>query len=802
MRFHTLSRWLGNGSGSTGRRRSPSAFEPRLEALEARGVPSADLFANAELLTGASAAVIGSNVGFNGEAGEPDHAGNSAPLASAWYQWTAPADGILYLDTYFNFFSDFDTTLALYTGAAVDTLTEVASNDEAFDIPGIQVSYLQTSVSSGLTYHIAVDGAGSAEGTFGLHLQFAGLGADNFADAQVLTGTTVNVLALNTGLTGEPGESDHVGNSGTLNSAWFEWTAPIAGTVYLDTFGGDYFDTTLAVYTGAAVNALTEVASNDNAYPFPTPSQLAFFATAGTTYHIAVDGAGDATGIFGLNLLELATPANDDFADAIDLSTPGPVSVIAVTGTTKGSTSEPGEPDHAGVSNGFGGPFKSVWYNWTAPSTGAVAITLNEPVYTYDTTIGVYTGSTLGGLTEVASNDDILLGVRRQSFVEFPAVAGTTYRIAVSGWSQDYGDFHLAVLNSAAPGVSVIDGRLYAVGSEASDRMTIQAGPVTFAQAILFGGNDHFVVDPEVLYPIFVVAGAGNDSVQTGAGDDTVLSGEGNNHVATGDGDDWVISGAGNDAIKTGAGADFVIDAGGNNQIDAGAGNDSVDTQFGNDDISTGAGDDFVVDRGGNNSIATGDGNDFVHAAAYSAAFPAVEVGTGFNRIDAGDGDDTVSVTSNGPSVIDAGAGNDEVTLGFPSYFFDPTVFTGSGVVNGGPGDDILIGSGGNDRLDGGDGNDLLVGGLGADVLRGGAGSDILFDGTVELTDPFSDSLRAVLDSWVPVDPARYAAIRSRITATADTASRDQLFGDTGLDWFWSDDLLDVLDIAALEVRN
>jgi hypothetical protein len=255
---------------------------PCLDILEDRTVPSADLFANAELLTGTSAAVIASNVGFTGEAGEPDHAGNSAPLASAWYEWTAPADGILYLDTYFNFFSTFDTTLAVYTGSAVNALTEVASNDEAFEIPGVQVSYLQTTVTGGTTYHIAVDGAGAAEGTFGLHLQFAGLGADNFADAQVLTGASVSVLAFNTGLTGEPGEPDHAGNSGALNSAWFQWTAPISGTVYLDTFGGDFFDTTLAVYTGPAVNALTEVASNDNAFPFPGPSQLAFRATAGT----------------------------------------------------------------------------------------------------------------------------------------------------------------------------------------------------------------------------------------------------------------------------------------------------------------------------------------------------------------------------------------------------------------------------------------------------------------------------------------------------------------------------------------
>jgi Ca2+-binding RTX toxin-like protein len=535
-----------------------------------------------------------------------------------------------------------------------------------------------------------------------------------------------------------------------------------------------------------------------------------------------VDGAGDATGIFGLNLNEFPTPANDDFANAIDLSTPGPLPVIAIQGTTKGSINEPGEPDHAGVS-GFGGLYRSVWYTWTAPTTGTVGISLAGPTFIYDTTVGVYTGDTLAVLTEVASNDDLLLGIQRQSYVEFQAMAGTTYRIAVSGWAGGYGDFNLALLNSAAPGVAAIGETLYAVGSASGDRVTVRArgrgevvvesrlngvpstqslsSPVTFVQAYMFGGDDTLISET-ISTPVLAVMGAGSDTARTGAGNDFVSAGAGNNIIATGDGDNVIVSGDGDDILKTGAGNDFVSDAGGDNQIDTGDGNDTVDTQFGNDDIRTGAGDDFVIDRGGNNTITTGDGNDFVYAAVYWSAFPSPGPGTGTNHIATGDGNDTVYVTSNGPTFVDAGAGDDEVVLGFPWYFFDPTVFTGPGVVNGGPGNDILIGGGGDDQLDGGQGNDLLTGGLGADLLTGGAGSDILFDGSVELVNPFGDSLRAVLDSWAPDDPASYADIRSRILVIADTASQDRLFGDAGRDWFWSDDLLDVLDIDPLEVRN
>ena len=53
-----------------------------------------------------------------------------------------------------------------------------------------------------------------------------------------------------------------------------------------------------------------------------------------------------------------------------------------------------------------------------------------------------------------------------------------------------------------------------------------------------------------------------------------------------------------------------------------------------------------------------------------------------------------------------------------------------------------------------------------------------------------------------PGRPARYAAIRARLRVFPDTASRGELCGESGTDWFWSADPLDLLDIDPLEVRN
>src|SRR5207247_10315670 len=62
------------------------------------------------------------------------------------------------------------------------------------------------------------------------------------------------------------------------------------------------FDTLLAVYTGTAVTALTEIASNDNAGVSDTTSKVNFPITAGTVYRIRVDGSVGAIGTINLHV--------------------------------------------------------------------------------------------------------------------------------------------------------------------------------------------------------------------------------------------------------------------------------------------------------------------------------------------------------------------------------------------------------------------------------------------------------------------------------------------------------------------
>ena len=119
----------------------------------AGAAPSNDNFANAQVISGASATVTGSNVGATQEAGEPVH-GTNPTGASVWYRWTAPSSAPVTFDTYG---SAVNTVLAVYTGSSVGALTQVAQNTTVSGNTATTWSSVTFTPMSGTTYSIAVD---------------------------------------------------------------------------------------------------------------------------------------------------------------------------------------------------------------------------------------------------------------------------------------------------------------------------------------------------------------------------------------------------------------------------------------------------------------------------------------------------------------------------------------------------------------------------------------------------------------------------------------------------------------------
>jgi hypothetical protein len=256
-------------------------------------------------------------------------------------------------------------------------------------------------------------------------------GNDSFASATSATGSSWTLSGSNVDGTSEVGEPSHAG-SAPAKSVWWVWTAPSTGTCTLST-SGSAFDTLLAVYQGTSVGALSAVASNDNSASGVTTSSVSFPVTLGSVYRIAVDGKSGASGSIALRgSVTVPGPTNDTFANAVLLSG----NTFTVSGSNVGATSELSEPRHAGQRGG-----KSVWWSWTAPSSGTLTVATTSS--TFDTLLGVYTGSVVGSLARVGSNDDESASVRT-SRVSISVVARTTYRIAVDGYGGEQGAIRLA----------------------------------------------------------------------------------------------------------------------------------------------------------------------------------------------------------------------------------------------------------------------------------------------------------------------------------------------------------------------
>jgi hypothetical protein len=122
--------------------------------------------AKASLTAPSAGTVVTHNYSSKKESGEPNHGGVIGG-ASRWFVIQPGISGALAIDT---IGSDFDTVLAVYTGASLTALTLVAQdNDGAPD--GIRSSVL-FSAMAGVDYHVAVDGVDGAQGNITLNYLF------------------------------------------------------------------------------------------------------------------------------------------------------------------------------------------------------------------------------------------------------------------------------------------------------------------------------------------------------------------------------------------------------------------------------------------------------------------------------------------------------------------------------------------------------------------------------------------------------------------------------------------------------
>ncbi len=132
----------------------------------------------------------------------------------------------------------------------------------------------------------------------------------------------------------------------------------------------------------------------------------------------------------GFTLLA-AQPVNDNFADRIVLSG----ARVTTTGASVGATREPGEPAYNGVSRQS--LLRTVWWSWTAPSGGVLAVSALGS--DYPAVVDVATGATL---SELRLASDVLASGPWHRTVRVPVSAGTAYQIVV-GIDPSQGDLNI-----------------------------------------------------------------------------------------------------------------------------------------------------------------------------------------------------------------------------------------------------------------------------------------------------------------------------------------------------------------------
>lgn len=125
------------------------------------------MYATPVFLNNNSATVSWTSIGATREPGEPHH-GHSNDGASIWWKWNATANGTLTINT---LGTNFDTVLAAYTGEYINTLTQLAANDDTSATE--RRSTITFNVTAGTAYSIAVAGWDSQWGIVVLNVSFS-----------------------------------------------------------------------------------------------------------------------------------------------------------------------------------------------------------------------------------------------------------------------------------------------------------------------------------------------------------------------------------------------------------------------------------------------------------------------------------------------------------------------------------------------------------------------------------------------------------------------------------------------------
>ena len=357
----------------------------------------------------------GTNLEATTEADEPAATGAS----SVWFSWVATSSTAVFS----TLGSDFNTTLSMYEGTAVNALTPVLPAPgpnlfESLPAPYNGDRQFTFQVVQGHTYLIAVGGAVTAPGQRPEQgtIVLSWVGTDS-------SPSTYNpvLLAARSPVYATPGQA----NVKVPVFRLFKTDSLVTVTPYfygVTATASDYAPLGQALsFAPGDVVAYAQFNALAQPHPLAGPDR-----TLGLSLVNAYSAAGYTLQGYGNSLaaviLNSQPPVNDSLANATVLTG----SAGSAPFSNWGAGAETGE---AAVKYG---PVRSVWFSWTAPQDGNVTFRNVQGVVG---PVTLYTGTAVASLTPVAGGSSKLdiSGGTAYSFRTgtWPVTAGTTYQLLV-----------------------------------------------------------------------------------------------------------------------------------------------------------------------------------------------------------------------------------------------------------------------------------------------------------------------------------------------------------------------------------
>ena len=249
--------------------------------------------------------------------------------------------------------------------------------------------------------------------------------------------------------------------------------------------------------------------------------------------------------------------------------------------------------------------------------------------------------------------------------------------LVLTNWDQATNPFatgHLQLLQSGADTIVRIDRDGAASAQGFVDLVTFQNVAAGALTAFNLGG---FPSDGSKPLGLTITGNAsantltgtlGDDIVQGLGGNDSIRGRAGDDQIDGGDNDDGIAGDQGDDVVHGGGGADGISGGLGDDLLYGDAGNDSVgDRDGGDDQLFGGAGYDWIsVDRSGagpGDAILIDAGADgaLIQFFAQGRYLDTVAI-QGSDSVEAGD---DINISGGGAVTVDAGAGDDRISVGY-----------------------------------------------------------------------------------------------------------------------------------------